>query len=342
MTDVISRCPPWSWTASVTFPKGKWSPASSAAASWCALARWRQPDRAPPVRRTSSTAGKGRKGQPPCSLLLRHGRTAANASRRLLGRMDVPLDELGRRQAEALGRSSWCRQATRVVSSPLRRARDTAAALGRPVTVDERWTEIDYGIYDGLAAGAAPGAVAASGAATSVSFPREASRWRRVGRRVRAGVRGPLARGRGRRHGGRQPRVADQGGRGLGARRGRRDQLADVRRRGLGVLHRAGSAGAGGADAVAAPVQRHPPAPVCVTSPAYRRIHGQPGHGHPAAPSPGHRDPGPEVPALAARRGAAVAPGVSSVLPVYVDRARAPSSSTSTATPSSTSDPASR
>jgi broad specificity phosphatase PhoE len=83
-------------------------------------------------------------------ILLRHGRTASNASRRLLGRMDVPLDDLGRRQAEALGKSPLLQQATRVVSSPLRRALDTAAALGRPVTVDERWTEIDYGRFDGL------------------------------------------------------------------------------------------------------------------------------------------------------------------------------------------------
>jgi probable phosphoglycerate mutase len=82
-------------------------------------------------------------------ILLRHGRTASNASRQLLGRMDVPLDELGRRQAEALSHSDLLRNATRVVSSPLRRALETAAALGRPVTVDERWTEIDYGIYDG-------------------------------------------------------------------------------------------------------------------------------------------------------------------------------------------------
>lgn len=83
-------------------------------------------------------------------ILLRHGRTASNAARRLLGRMDVPLDDLGRRQAEALARSPLVREATRVVSSPLRRALDTAAALGRPVTVDERWTEIDYGVFDGL------------------------------------------------------------------------------------------------------------------------------------------------------------------------------------------------
>jgi len=38
----------------------------------------------------------------------------------------------------------------RVVSSPLQRARDTAAAIGVPVTVDERWVELDYGPYDGM------------------------------------------------------------------------------------------------------------------------------------------------------------------------------------------------
>jgi probable phosphoglycerate mutase len=88
-------------------------------------------------------------------LLVRHGRTAANASRRLLGQLDVPLDELGRRQAQALGDVRLLRDATRVVSSPLVRARETAASLGPPVTIDERWTEIDYGIYDGRAVDAA-------------------------------------------------------------------------------------------------------------------------------------------------------------------------------------------
>jgi broad specificity phosphatase PhoE len=88
-------------------------------------------------------------------LLVRHGRTAQNASRRLLGRLDVPLDDLGRRQADALGRHPRLKDAARVVSSPLRRARDTAAALGPPVEVDQRWTELDYGKYDGLSLEAA-------------------------------------------------------------------------------------------------------------------------------------------------------------------------------------------
>ena len=86
----------------------------------------------------------------PVLILVRHGRTAANANRRLLGRLDVPLDELGRRQAAALGELPELRDAARVVTSPLGRAVETASALGPPVTVDERWIEIDYGIYDGL------------------------------------------------------------------------------------------------------------------------------------------------------------------------------------------------
>ena len=81
--------------------------------------------------------------------LVRHGRTSLNAARKLLGRLDVPLDEVGARQAEALGRVEFLRNSARVVSSPLERARVTAAALGPPVSVDSRWTEIDYGVYDG-------------------------------------------------------------------------------------------------------------------------------------------------------------------------------------------------
>jgi broad specificity phosphatase PhoE len=83
-------------------------------------------------------------------ILVRHGRTAHNASRRLLGRLDVPLDELGERQAAALGASPLFAEVTRVVSSPLGRARRTAEALGRPVEIDPRWIEVDYGIYDGM------------------------------------------------------------------------------------------------------------------------------------------------------------------------------------------------
>ena len=80
-------------------------------------------------------------------IVVRHGRTEANAAGRLLGRGDPGLDELGRRQAEAL--RSVVAGASRVVCSPLLRTRETAAALGLPVTIDERWIEVDYGILEG-------------------------------------------------------------------------------------------------------------------------------------------------------------------------------------------------
>jgi broad specificity phosphatase PhoE len=82
-------------------------------------------------------------------IFVRHGRTAHNASRRLLGRLDIPLDPLGERQAAALANVPDLAKAARVVSSPLLRTRQTASALGLPVTLDERWLEIDYGSFDG-------------------------------------------------------------------------------------------------------------------------------------------------------------------------------------------------
>ena len=81
--------------------------------------------------------------------LVRHGQTAANASGLLPGREDPPLTDLGVRQAAAAGPA--VAGVSRVVTSPLRRARETASALGLavPVEVDHRWTELDYGELEG-------------------------------------------------------------------------------------------------------------------------------------------------------------------------------------------------
>jgi probable phosphoglycerate mutase len=87
-------------------------------------------------------------------LIVRHGRTAANAARRLIGRMDLPLDPLGEAQAVALAAAAG--PVDRVIASPLQRTRQTAAAFGRSVEVDERWIELDYGEYDGLPLGEVP------------------------------------------------------------------------------------------------------------------------------------------------------------------------------------------
>ena len=79
-------------------------------------------------------------------LLVRHAETAANARGHLLGRADPPLSPLGQEQAAAL--AAWLPPVDVVVSSPLRRARQTAALLGPPTRVDERWIERDYGPFD--------------------------------------------------------------------------------------------------------------------------------------------------------------------------------------------------
>ncbi len=67
----------------------------------------------------------------------------------MCGRADPPLTETGRRQARAL--AAGLPRPTRLVTSPLVRARETAALLGAevPVEVDTRWTEMDYGELDG-------------------------------------------------------------------------------------------------------------------------------------------------------------------------------------------------
>lgn len=79
-------------------------------------------------------------------IMLRHGRTTANAQGLLQGRVDNHLDETGRVQAqeaaEAIGRVD------RVISSPLTRARQTADAFGLAVEVDERFIELDYGEWE--------------------------------------------------------------------------------------------------------------------------------------------------------------------------------------------------
>lgn len=81
-------------------------------------------------------------------ILVRHGRTALNATGRLQGRVDEPLDEVGERQAIAVAKLVG--PVDELISSPLVRAQQTARAFDRPFTVDERWIELSYGIYEGV------------------------------------------------------------------------------------------------------------------------------------------------------------------------------------------------
>ena len=86
---------------------------------------------------------------------VRHGETAHNREGRLQGRADIELSARGLDQVGRLGARFSAGSLTAVVTSPLRRARQTAdaiaAACGAPVEVDERLVELDYGEWDGRA-----------------------------------------------------------------------------------------------------------------------------------------------------------------------------------------------
>lgn len=83
-------------------------------------------------------------------ILVRHGRTAANAAGLLQGRLDQDLDDVGRVQASAIAEFVRARaEVAEVISSPMKRALQTAECFGLPVEVDDRWVEISYGEYEG-------------------------------------------------------------------------------------------------------------------------------------------------------------------------------------------------
>lgn len=89
-------------------------------------------------------------------ILVRHGRTTANVSGVLAGRAaGVSLDELGRTQAATAGERLASVPLAAVVTSPLNRCRQTAAAIARaqpgaPARLTDRGlTECDYGEWQG-------------------------------------------------------------------------------------------------------------------------------------------------------------------------------------------------
>lgn len=86
--------------------------------------------------------------------MLRHGQTEYNAGRRMQGQLDTDLSELGREQAEVAAEALAKRQPLRIVSSDLRRALDTAVALGErsgvAVDVDPRLRETHLGDWQGM------------------------------------------------------------------------------------------------------------------------------------------------------------------------------------------------
>ncbi len=84
---------------------------------------------------------------------LRHGETEANANRMIAGSLDVDLTPLGRDQAKKAALLLAREPITAIYSSPLRRARDTAApvagALGLALTIIPDVAERNWGELEG-------------------------------------------------------------------------------------------------------------------------------------------------------------------------------------------------
>jgi len=86
-------------------------------------------------------------------LLARHGETADNAAHLILGHRDPPLSHAGREQAALLARAAREAGVVALWTSPLQRARQTAAVVGRLVGVEPTvlpgLIESDRGAWEG-------------------------------------------------------------------------------------------------------------------------------------------------------------------------------------------------
>ena len=102
-----------------------------------------------------AAAWTGQTGTPTRLLLLRHGQTELSVQRRYSGHGDPELTELGQAQAAgAASRLARVPDIAAVLTSPLRRARQTAeavaAATGAPLVVRPGLIETDFGKWEGL------------------------------------------------------------------------------------------------------------------------------------------------------------------------------------------------
>ncbi len=104
-------------------------------------------------------------------IVLRHGQTTWNVANRIQGQLDIDLDPAGVAQAAAAAARLAQLRPDAIVSSDLRRASDTAAALaaltGLEVSYDPRLRERSFGEWQGL-----------TNAEAAEKYPAEYARWR--------------------------------------------------------------------------------------------------------------------------------------------------------------------
>jgi broad specificity phosphatase PhoE len=87
-------------------------------------------------------------------ICVRHGRTAWNAGRRFQGQTDIPLDDEGLAQAQALAAHLHGERFDLALTSDLIRARTTAETIlgkrGLPLELTPEFREMHFGLWEGL------------------------------------------------------------------------------------------------------------------------------------------------------------------------------------------------
>ena len=116
---------------------------------------------------------------------MRHGRTAWNTQKRVMGWLDESIEPTSLGDAKAVARALAGEDVGSIVSSPLRRALATAAPLaalvGLEPRIDERFGEMHVGPWEGL-----------SEEEVATQWPTEWQRWRRAVSNRRHGSVQPL------------------------------------------------------------------------------------------------------------------------------------------------------
>lgn len=86
-------------------------------------------------------------------ILMRHGETAWNREKRIMGDLDIPLNELGKKQCANAAALLDGFGVDRIVTSPLMRAAQTAeivaSRLSVPVIAEPRLVEVRFGQWQG-------------------------------------------------------------------------------------------------------------------------------------------------------------------------------------------------
>ena len=89
-------------------------------------------------------------------ILIRHGRTEWNAEARVQGRTDIPLDAVGRAQAQSIAKRLSSIPLKAIYTSPLLRAAETAQEIAAyhacSVNRIAEMTEINFGAWEGKTA----------------------------------------------------------------------------------------------------------------------------------------------------------------------------------------------